>query len=253
LDLGFETNYAVRLGSDGPELLIRLTSDGVPVTMLPKSTHGSSVETRPLGSPRPKDIPTIPSSESENGSFVDGAPQETRDASGEEPRERAHRAGYQGEQKPLAERGNAGKREGHQFSTAEATMIEQQLKTIRNLLTATLLLVIVLLGVIVYQVQQASENQTKLQKVQDQLLIMQSQASDAIKAFQPQLDQRLTRFETRLDGMDAKFKESEDHFVARMDQEMPAILDRYLDRSLDKKLSQLARKIAAMSPCQTPR
>jgi len=117
-------------------------------------------------------------------------------------------------------------------------MIEQKLKTLRNILGLTLALVVILLGVVIYQGQQLNDTR-------DTLRAMQKQAGDAVAQFRPQLDQRLSSLEGRLDGMDGKMKQAEDHFVSRMNQEMPRMLDAYLDKKLkefEKKASTVTRR-----------
>jgi hypothetical protein len=79
----------------------------------------------------------------------------------------------------------------------------------------------VLLGVVVLQARQISDNREQLHR-------MQQQAQNAVGEFMPQLNQRLNEFETRMDGMDTKFQGAEDHFIMRMNKEMPVMLDRYL-------------------------
>jgi hypothetical protein len=46
------------------------------------------------------------------------------------------------------------------------------------------------------------------------------------------LDTRLNTFDKRMDSLDGKMKDEEDHFVSRMNTEIPAMLDKYIDRKL---------------------
>ena len=115
-----------------------------------------------------------------------------------------------------------------ELSPGEEAMLENKIAMTRNLLLFVILLCIALGAVIVYQGQE-------IKKTRETLNAMQRQAENAVGQFMPQLNNRLNRFDSRLDDfqakmdkMDANMKRAEDHFVVRMNEEMPKIMDRYV-------------------------
>jgi len=129
-------------------------------------------------------------------------------------------------------------------SLGDEQMIERKLDSIRNLLGANLAVMLVLLFGLLYENQQISRNR-------DTLLEMRKQAQTAVGQFTPALDARLGAFESRLgafekraDGLDGKMKEAEDHFIGRVDKEMPVVLDKYVNR----KMEEMKRQAPALPP-----
>jgi len=114
-------------------------------------------------------------------------------------------------------------------SQEDEAMIQQKLNSVRNLVYLLVVMVAVLLGVIFYQSQQIDKNRAELND-------MRRQAQSAVAQFTPQLDQRLTAFDKRLDQVDTKMKESEEEFMNRINRELPRMLDKYVDRKV-KELS----------------
>src|SRR5690242_16453759 len=105
-------------------------------------------------------------------------------------------------------------------SVEDNAMIEQKLNSLRNLVYLLVAMVAVLLGVIFYQSQQIDKNRTELND-------MRRQAQGAVAQFTPALDQRLSAFDKRLDQVDIKMKATEDQFMARLNDELPRMLDKY--------------------------
>ena len=115
-----------------------------------------------------------------------------------------------------------------ELSPGEEAMLESKIAMTRNLLLFVILLCIALGAVVIYQGQE-------IKKTRETLNAMQRQAENAVGQFMPQLNNRLNRFDTRLDEfqtkmdkMDENMKRAEDRFVARMNTEMPKIMDRYV-------------------------
>jgi len=104
-------------------------------------------------------------------------------------------------------------------------MIEQQLNSIRALLAANLVVLLLLVLGLLYENQQIERNRKALME-------MRMQAVTAVGQFQPELDTRLNSFDKRMESLDGKMKDAEDHFVSRMNTEIPAMLDKYIDRKL---------------------
>jgi hypothetical protein len=74
---------------------------------------------------------------------------------------------------------------------------------------------------------------------------MRKQAQSAVSQFTPQLDQRLSAFDKRMDQMDAKMKDMQDEFITRLNNELPKMLDKYVDRKV-KQLSAAAPQLPSV-------
>ena len=135
------------------------------------------------------------------------------------------------------------------LSKGEETMIEQKINALRNLVVALLVLVLVLGGLLFRQIDQNH------QAIKD----LDTKASDAVKLFQPKLDERLNQFEMSLNtiensmkdvdhkiqthmssieksmnGMDQRILKAEDHFINRLDQEMPTMVEHVIQKEMGK-------------------
>ncbi len=124
------------------------------------------------------------------------------------------------------------------LSPEEEAMIEQKLNAVRNLLAANLIAVVLLLGVTFVQNQLIQQNKTAV-------LELKAEAHDAVGQLMPQLNARLNKFEQRVDavqvqinGADGRMKQAEDHFVQRIDRELPAMMDKYLNRKMEEAKRQ---------------
>ena len=120
-------------------------------------------------------------------------------------------------------------------SSEDNEMIEQKLNSLRNLVYLLVAMVAVLLGVIFYQSQQIDKNRAELSD-------LRKQAQGAVAQFTPALDQRLSAFDKRLDQVDTKMKNTEDQFMARLNDELPRMLDKYVDRKV-RQLSAAAPQL----------
>lgn len=107
----------------------------------------------------------------------------------------------------------------------DGQMIEQKLNSLRTLLAVNLVLAILLALGLLYEIQQIERNRKAL-------VDMRMQAATAVGQFQPELDTRLNSFDQRMNSLDGKMKDEEDHFVNRMNTEIPAMLDKYIDRKM---------------------
>jgi exonuclease VII large subunit len=124
------------------------------------------------------------------------------------------------------------------ISREDEAMIQQKLNSLRNLVYLLVAMVAVLLGVIFYQSQQIDKNRAELGD-------MRKQAQSAVSQFTPQLDQRLSAFDKRMDQMDAKMKDTQDEFITRLNNELPKMLDKYVDRKV-KQLSAAAPQLPSV-------
>ena len=227
----------IRLGDDGPEFRVTF---GTGVVARPRTGAGSSV-TPPLGS---YNAPTAFSAEpggtpppTQYGggpgaggfattSHTPAPPEVPTHMPGTSGGLQAPALGASGEM-PAADAADA---DGNydELSPGEEAMLESKIAMTRNLLLFVILLCIALGAVVIYQGQE-------IKKTRETLNAMQRQAENAVGQFMPQLNNRLNRFDTRLDEfqtkmdkMDENMKRAEDRFVARMNTEMPKIMDRYV-------------------------
>ena len=118
--------------------------------------------------------------------------------------------------------------------------LEGKVKGMRVLLVINMVVVLALLGLIFQMQQQLSKNSQDLGA-------LRVQAQSAVGQFTPALDSRLSLFEQRMDGldakmkiaqeqmisgMDAKAKMAEDRLVERMNAEIPRMLDKYIEKRM---------------------
>jgi len=124
--------------------------------------------------------------------------------------------------------------------------LEGKLKTLQLILVANLVVLVLLFGWIYKQSNELSQTHREVQE-------LKLQAQNAVGALTPSLDARLNVFEKRMDvmdqrvsaaqdqmikGMDAQAKLAEDRLAARMNTEIPAMLDKYVN----KKMAELSTK-----------
>ncbi|MEE8201598.1 MAG: FHA domain-containing protein [Candidatus Acidoferrales bacterium] len=215
---------SLRLGADGPELRVQFepVPTGAP-TRAPGTAPGvvgptqpgqrEPLPTRPPATAPPPARPPTPSTAPTPAKGPPSKPPPTPQAAMEE-----------------------------ELSPGEEAMIEQRLNTLRNLLVVALGLILALGAVIVYQAQQINRNHDAIQD-------MRSEARTAVGQFMPDLEKRLSTFETSMgemqtamEGMDEKIKQAEDRMVRRLEREMPRILDAYLEKKLEEMRQEAARR-----------
>jgi hypothetical protein len=121
----------------------------------------------------------------------------------------------------------------NELNTGDQEMIEQKLGSIHTLLVVNLVVVLALILGLLYQSQQIERNRKALND-------LRSQAQSAVGQFAPELDTRLSSFDKRMDSMDSKMKNEEEHFIQRMNTEIPSMLDKYIDRKLNDAKHQAA-------------
>jgi len=124
-----------------------------------------------------------------------------------------------------------------QSNNGDQRVIEQKLNGIRTLLKVNLAAVLVLILGLLYSNQQIERNRKALVE-------LRTQAQSAVGQFQPELDTRLNTFDKRMDSMDGKMKNEEDQFIQRMNAEIPAMLDKYIAR----KLTEAKHQVPAVQP-----
>lgn len=114
----------------------------------------------------------------------------------------------------------------------DSSMLEQKVQTLQKMVTGSIVLIVVLAAILINLVQQVTA-------IQDSLTNMHAEAKTAVSTFMPELDQRLSTFETKvgeveksIGGIDGKVKQSEDRFIGRLNNELPKIIDAYVEQKL---------------------
>jgi pSer/pThr/pTyr-binding forkhead associated (FHA) protein len=119
-------------------------------------------------------------------------------------------------------------------SRSEDVRMEQKLNRLYQLTVVLLLVVLIMAALLVYQNQLVAENKQAI-------LNLQQQASSSVQYFAPQADQRMKALDEKLDSIDPRLQGAEDHMVARMNTELPRLIDRYIA----DRMSKLARHVEA--------
>ena len=129
------------------------------------------------------------------------------------------------------------------------SIVEGKVKSLQGIVVVCLLMILVLLGCNIWQ-------SWELYQTRDELQQLHAQAQNAVAQFTPALDARLSVFEQRMDGMDAKIaaaqdrmvktmdaqtKQEEDRMVQRMNTAIPAMLDKYIANKMAELKQQQQR------------
>jgi len=136
--------------------------------------------------------------------------------------------------------GEAGLTLAELASKQDVVMMEQKLAAMRNLIVFTVILVVIAAGLLLYQNRLIERNRQELN----------SMRAEAMEFLMPALNERLKSFDARLeksqaafDGIDVKVQAAEDRFMVRINQELPAMLDREIPKILNKYIDQRLRDI----------
>ena len=110
-------------------------------------------------------------------------------------------------------------------------MNEQKLSLLRNLVILMVGLVLVLGGIVISQMQQLAD-------IRQNVVDMRAEGRSAVGKFMPELDQRMNKMQSNMDGMDERMQKAQDKFMSRMDAELPKVLDKYVDKKMKEISSQ---------------
>jgi len=249
-----QSGDSIRLGVDGPELQIKITERTGQIASV-----GGEMRTQSQGMPaNPATVVSSPTIVSGAAPSMDSptlfrqAPQAGAEATRFVPVGERTGEPEQSPSRPHEVRvafGNA-QETPQQQETPEAVIAprpqpdygeqqvtEQKLNSIYTLLKVNLVAVLLLIVGLLYTNQQVERTRKSMNE-------LRMQAQSAVGQFQPELDTRMKTLDKRLDSLDGKMKNEEDHFVQRMNAEIPAMLDKYIDR----KVSDVQRKAPALRP-----
>jgi len=207
----------LRLGSDGPSFRMKIAAREVPA---PAEVLPTRLSPAPGGQLEPaEEVPTRASHAAEQSELEPTQPGSERIAP-ETPT-------------PI------------QFTSAEDfVMIERKLNGLRNLVIALLILVVLLGGLALGEMQQISRNRDEIQGLRSELYGTASKYKPLVVQQMDDLSKRLDTMQSALDGVDAKIQQAGDRMAQRLESRFPVILDRYLD----VKLKQLEKQAAHAVP-----
>jgi hypothetical protein len=203
----------IRLSAGGPELRIRLLEQEAyappPVTHEP--TRVLNEPTRALHEPTRIISGTTPMNYS-------SAPPVAPAAAGRQGFTTEVARGVSAAPRPTVQQPAASAAEGEDMS-----ILEGKVKSLQSILVVCLLILLVLLGCNIWQSWELSQTRDEVQQ-------LHAQATNAVATLTPQLDARLSVFEQRMDGMDAKIADAQDRMVKTMDAQTKHEEDRMVDR-----------------------
>jgi hypothetical protein len=116
--------------------------------------------------------------------------------------------------------------------------MEARLSTIRNLLWAVIVLVVLSALSGFYVAQQLARNSDELASLR--LLLQKEMMGTALTQAQ-ELEKQMDALNQNAAGIDAKLQKAQDDFVARMQVELPRIMDKYVKERgslLERKMQQ---------------
>jgi len=111
--------------------------------------------------------------------------------------------------------------------------------TVRNLLYIVLVLVLLSILSNFYVASQITRNSDELAHLG---LIIQKQMSGTALAQAKELQQRMDALNESASGIDAKMKKAQDDFVARMQVELPKMMDNYIKQRTPLVQKQLEQR-----------
>lgn len=116
--------------------------------------------------------------------------------------------------------------------------MEQGFSTLRNLLLIVLVLAALAVMSNFYVASQLSRNSDELASMR---LMLQKQMMGDVMSQSQELQKRMEALDKDAGGIDAKLQKAQDDFVARMNVELPRIMDNYV-KSRTPNLEKQAQK-----------
>ena len=116
--------------------------------------------------------------------------------------------------------------------------MEARLSTIRNLLWAVIVLVVLSALSGFYVAQQLARNSDELASLR---LLLQKQMMGTALTQAQELEKQMDALNQNAAGIDAKLQKAQDDFVARMQVELPRIMDKYVQERgslIEQKMQQ---------------
>lgn len=116
--------------------------------------------------------------------------------------------------------------------------------TVRNLLYVLLVLVVLSILSNFYVASQLARNSDELASMR---LLLQKQLMGNVMTQSEELQKRMDALNESASGIDAKLRKAQDDFVARMQVELPRIMDNYIKRRVPVVEKQIEQRVAPLS------
>lgn len=123
--------------------------------------------------------------------------------------------------------------------------MDSGISTVRNLLYIVLVLALLSVVANVYVGTQLAQNSDELSRLG--LLLQKQLMSSAVEQSQ-ELQQKMDKLHEDAAGMDARLQKAQDDFVARMNKELPPLIDRTMDNYVKTRAPMIQRQVMQQVP-----
>jgi len=123
--------------------------------------------------------------------------------------------------------------------------MDNGISTVRNLLYIVLVLAVLSIVADGYVGVQLSQNSDELARLS--LLLQKQMMTSAVEQSQ-QLQQKMDKLDQDAAGIDQKMQDAQDKFVARMNRELPPLMERTMDNYIKKRAPMIEKQAMKQVP-----
>ena len=123
--------------------------------------------------------------------------------------------------------------------------MDSGISTVRNLLYIVLVLAVLSIVADGYVGMQLSQNSEELSRLS--LLLQKQLMTSAVEQSQ-QLQQKMEKLDQDAAGIDQKMQDAQDKFVARMNKDLPPLMDKTMDNYIRTRAPQIERQAMKQVP-----
>ena len=123
--------------------------------------------------------------------------------------------------------------------------MDSGISTVRNLLYIVLVLAILSIVADGYLGMQLSQNSDELARLST--LLQKQLMTSAVEQSQ-QLQQKMEKLDQDAAGIDQKMQDAQDKFVARMNRELPPLMEKTMDNYIKKRAPQIEKQALKQMP-----
>jgi len=123
--------------------------------------------------------------------------------------------------------------------------MDNGISTVRNLLYIVLVLAVLSIVADGYVGVQLSQNSDELARLS--LLLQKQLMTSAVEQSQ-QLQQKMDKLDQDAAGIDQKMQDAQDKFVARMNKDLPPLMDKTMDNYIRTRAPQIERQAMKQVP-----
>jgi uncharacterized protein HemX len=123
--------------------------------------------------------------------------------------------------------------------------MDSGISTVRNLLYIVLVLAVLSIAADGYVGVQLSQNSDELARLS--VLLQKQLMTSAVEQSQ-QLQEKMDRASQQMDGMDQKMQDAQDKFSARMNRELPPLIEKTMDNYIRTRAPQIERQAMKQMP-----